>query len=111
MVKKVKRLNKLAQDINKVVKKNKAKKSSYKDITIGKSIPNRLTNVTKDQFIRNLVNAGWKKSTSKDGKAIILTKNRQRYSLREKADSYDGWTANYSPNSRKDTLKIRLGAK
>ena len=87
------------------------KVSSYKDITIGKSIPNRATNVTKNKFVRNLVNAGWKKSISKDGQAIILTKNGQRYSLRKKANSYDGWTANYSPNGKKDTLKIRLGAK
>jgi RHS repeat-associated protein len=87
----------------------KGKVSSYKDITKGNSIPNRSTSVTKEQFERNLINDGWKKSTSKDGKAIILTKNGKRYILREKAESYPGWTADYSPNSSSTTLKIRLG--
>jgi hypothetical protein len=84
--------------------------SKYEDITVGGSIQNRLTNVTHTEFGDNLVANGFSRIVSKDGKVLIYTKDGVKYTLREKADSYNGWTAEYFPaGSTGATLKIRLG--
>ncbi|WCK55592.1 DNRLRE domain-containing protein [Aneurinibacillus sp. Ricciae_BoGa-3] len=86
------------------------KTSSYKDITKPGSVKNRSTGVSKDTFEKNLIKRGWKRNVSKDGTTIILTKNGAKYSLRGKANSHTGWTADFYPSgSKKATLKIRLG--
>jgi len=84
--------------------------SLYDDITrAGSRVANRATDVTKSQFEKNLIDSGFTRSLSKDGKAIILEKNGVKYILRDGAKSTGGPTADfYKPGSSAADLKIRL---
>ncbi len=84
---------------------------TYIDITRSKSaIRNIGTDATHTEFADNLTAQGWSSRVVGDGKATLFEKDGARYSLREDADSYHGWTADYTPaGARQTTLKIRLG--
>jgi hypothetical protein len=84
--------------------------SLYKDVTrAGSGVANIATDVTKSQFEKNLINSGFTRSMSKDGKAIILEKNGARYILRDGAKSTGRPTADfYKAGSTSADLKIRL---
>lgn len=85
------------------------KASKYVDITKGGSVANRATDVTRSQFERNLTDAGWARSVSKDGKVTIFEKDGSRYMVRDNAKSTGGPTADfYKAGSDKADLKIRL---
>jgi RHS repeat-associated protein len=87
------------------------KASKYEDITSPTSrYHNRGTDVTRQEFEKNLVEEGWTKSVSKDGKVVIYEKEGARYVIREDAKSTGGPTADYyKPGSNKIDTKIRLG--
>jgi hypothetical protein len=60
--------------------------------------------VAPEHFEKSLVEAGWSKMVSKDGQAVILSKDGARYVIRS-----GGRTADYyKPGSHKADLKIRL---
>jgi hypothetical protein len=84
--------------------------SLYDDVTrAGSRVANRATDVTKSQFDKNLIDSGFTRSLSKDGKAIILEKDGARYILRDGAKSTGGPTADfYKAGSTSADLKIRL---
>lgn len=85
------------------------KASKYVDITKGGSVANRATDVTREQFERNLTDAGWNRSVSKDGKVTIYEKDGSLYKVRDNAKSTGGPTADfYKSGSDKINLKIRL---
>ena len=68
------------------------------------------TSSTHTEFADTLTNNGWIAQTSKDGTVQIFTKDGAKYVLREKAASYAGWSADFTPaGSPRATLKIRLG--
>lgn len=67
--------------------------SKFEDVTQGRSVTNRLTDVTPTQFSRNLEAGGFTKTMSKDGKVTILTKDNVRYTIRSQSDSTGGPTA------------------
>jgi RHS repeat-associated protein len=85
--------------------------SLYTDVTRASSrVANRATDVSKAAFEKNLVDSGWLRSVSKDGKAIILEKDGARYILRDGAKSTGGATADfYKAGSQSIDVKIRLG--
>jgi YD repeat-containing protein len=82
--------------------------SEYTDITVGGSIRNIRTDVGKAEFEANLVESGYVKTLSKDGRADIFSKDGARYTVRE--DSNAGYpTAEYvPPGAPRGTIKIRL---
>ena len=84
--------------------------SKYDDITVaGSRYANCATDVTKGQFEKNLLDSGFARSLSKDGKAIIFEKDGARHILRDGAKSTGGSTADfYKPGSQSIGLKIRL---
>lgn len=83
---------------------------TYVDITKGGSIRNIGTNATHTEFGETLTKAGWTSRVSKDGNVQIFEKDGAKYVLREKADSYSGWTGSFTPSGAPgETLKIRLG--
>jgi len=84
--------------------------SRYEDVTrAGSRFANRATDVTKSQFERNLLDSGFTRSVSRDGKAIILENDGARYILRDGAKSTGGPTADfYRAGSSSPDLKIRL---
>ncbi|QUW02599.1 hypothetical protein J8C06_09645 [Chloracidobacterium validum] len=84
--------------------------SLYDDVTrAGSRVANRATDVTKSQFEKNLIDSGFTRSLSKDGKAIILEKDGAKYILRDGAKSTGGPTADfYKAGSTSADLKIRL---
>ncbi|WP_324699060.1 RHS repeat domain-containing protein [Geobacillus icigianus] len=87
-------------------------KSKYINKTKGKSVRNIGTDVKVLSFVRNLRKSGWgyRRVKSKTQDVLLFEKNGARYVVRRYADSYDGWTAEYTPKgSKKATLKIRLG--
>ena len=87
-------------------------KSKYINKTKGKSVRNIGTDVKVLSFVRNLRKSGWgyRRVKSKTQDVLLFEKNDARYVVRRYADSYDGWTAEYTPKGRKKaTLKIRLG--
>lgn len=86
------------------------KASKYVDITKGGSVANRATDVTRSQFERNLTDAGWNRSISKDGKVSIFEKDGSKYVVRDGAKSTGKPTADfYKAGSRgKPDVKIRL---
>ncbi|MGL5861546.1 MAG: hypothetical protein ACRCY9_09870 [Phycicoccus sp.] len=48
--------------------------------------------------------------TQRDGAVKIFQRDGAKYVLRERAGSYGGWTADFTPAGAGDvTLKIRLG--
>jgi hypothetical protein len=84
--------------------------STYIDLTRAGSIRNIGTDTTNTEFADTLTSNGWTSSVSKDGAVQIFEKNGAKYVLRQKADSYSGWTADFTPaGSARITLKIRLG--
>lgn len=84
---------------------------SYVDITKGRSsIRNIGTDARHTEFSETLTAGGWSSRTVGNGKATLFEKDGARYSLREQAGSYGGWTAEYTPaGATSQTLKIRLG--
>ena len=89
----------------------KGTRSRYDDVTTaGSRYPNRATDVSKANFEKNLVDTGWARSVSKDGKTVILQKDGARYVIRDGAKSTGGPTADYHlSGSQGIDLKIRLG--
>ncbi|MDQ8707121.1 RHS repeat-associated core domain-containing protein [Streptomyces sp. LHD-70] len=83
--------------------------SKYEDITKpGARMLNKLTDVGPREFGENLEANGWTRTDK--GPNIMYEKDGARYFLRGKANSYEGWTADYySPGSKKADIKIRLG--
>ena len=79
----------------------------------GSKEPNIETNVSSNDFQANLKKGGFKSGTSKDGKTQIYTKDGKSYSVREKAKSTGGPTADFkkSVNNKGTDLKIRLDTK
>lgn len=83
---------------------------TYVDLTRGGSVRNIGTNATHTEFGEALKSGGWTSRVSKDGAVQIFEKDGAKYVLREKADSYSGWTGEFTPaESPSSTLKIRLG--
>ena len=83
--------------------------SKYEDITTGKSITNRATDLTAADFSRALETAGFEKSASKDGKVEIFTKNGLTYVIRDFSKSGPP-TADVLKDG-KLVLKLRLTSK
>jgi hypothetical protein len=92
-------------------KGNSRTSSKYEDITSKRSrYTNKSTDVTKVEFEKNLLENGWTKSISKDGKTIILEKDGAKYVLRDFSKSTGGPTADfYKAGSKSFYIKIRLG--
>lgn len=85
---------------------------TYKDVTTGKSIRNVGTSATHWEFRANLRASGWSRLKTSDGRAEVFEKGNAKYVLRNKADQYDGWTADfYADKHGPITSKIRLGYK
>ena len=80
--------------------------STYGDITTGRSIPNRVTDVSSSDLIRELGSAGFSKATSRDGKVQILSKDGLTYTIRE--HSRAGHPTAEVLKDGKLVLKIRL---
>lgn len=89
----------------------KNSQSRYEDLTELRSrYQNRSTDVTKVDFEKNLLDSGYARSVSGDGKVVILEKDGSKYVLRDNATSTGGATADYyQPGSTSIDLKIRLG--
>lgn len=83
--------------------------SKYDDITShGARMSNKSTDVGPVEFGKNLEANGWVRTNK--GPNIMYEKNGARYFLRGKANSHEGWTADYyNAGSRKADIKIRLG--
>ncbi|MHB9053631.1 MAG: RHS repeat-associated core domain-containing protein, partial [Thermoleophilia bacterium] len=83
---------------------------TYEDVTVGRSVSNVATNVTRAEFERNLFDSGWTRSVSSDGKAVNYTLGGAKYSVRDVASTWAGSTADYYPPGSYDTtLEIRMG--
>jgi hypothetical protein len=83
---------------------------TYIDRTTGGSVRNVGTSTTHTEFADALTDNGWSAESSKDGTAQIFTKDGAKYVLREKASTYEGWSAEFTPaGAKRATLKIRLG--
>ncbi|MFB5677041.1 polymorphic toxin-type HINT domain-containing protein [Paenibacillus terreus] len=82
----------------------------YKDITVGKSVRNIETNVTRVDFEKSLVKDGWTKSVSKDGKSTMYSKDGASYRIRDKSDQGLQTADYWAKGATKVTTKIRLGA-
>lgn len=85
-------------------------KSEYVPRTFeGARVTNRVTDVSRSTFEKNLSNSGWSKSASKDGKVTNYEKDGAKYSVRDNAKSTGGPTADYyKAGSDKPDIKIRL---
>nr|WP_246300247.1 polymorphic toxin-type HINT domain-containing protein [Actinopolyspora biskrensis] len=83
--------------------------SKYKDTTRpGARMLNKSTDVGPEEFGKNLEMNGWARTDK--GPNIMYEKDGARYFLRGKANSHEGWTADYyNPGSKKADIKIRLG--
>ncbi len=83
--------------------------SKYEDITSpGARMRNKSTDVGPVEFGKNLQVNGW--TRTEKGPNIMYEKDGARYFLRGKANSHEGWTADYyNPGSKKADIKIRLG--
>lgn len=85
------------------------KECLYKDVTKPRSKPNVETDVTREEFEKELKDDKWEEVPSKDGKAISYKKDGAEYVVRDNAKSTGGPTADYyKPNSDNIDLKIRL---
>ncbi len=83
--------------------------SEIEDITkLGSKLPNIKTDVPKSEFEKNLLDNGFTKSLSKNGKVNIFTKADTKYTTRDFSKSTDGPTAESFKNNQ-PTSKIRLG--
>jgi hypothetical protein len=81
--------------------------STYIPATLGKSVRNVSTNVTSQEFGRNLEASGFAKSISRDGKAVIYTLGNKTYAVYPRATSTGGPSAQLRVNGE-TVLKIRL---
>ncbi|MFD4140375.1 Hint domain-containing protein [Streptomyces sp. NPDC058572] len=83
--------------------------SKYEDITKpGARMLNKSTDVGPTEFGKNLEANGWTRTDK--GPNIMYEKDGARYFLRGKANSHEGWTADYyRAGSKKADIKIRLG--
>lgn len=69
---------------------------------------NKSTDVGPKEFGKNLELNGWTRTDK--GPNIMYEKDGSRYFLRGKANSHEGWTADfYKSGSKKADIKIRLG--
>jgi RHS repeat-associated protein len=84
-----------------------AKLSRYDDVTTGRSVANRATNVSRGDFAKNLESNGFTKTVSKDAKVTIFQKDGVKYTLRDTAKSTGGPTAEVFKDG-KLVAKIRL---
>ena len=83
---------------------------TYVDLTKGGSIRNVGTNATPSEFADSLTATGWTSRASTDGAVQIFERDGAKYVLRDRASSYGGWSADFTPaGAPKPTLKIRLG--
>ncbi|MFG2880679.1 RHS repeat-associated core domain-containing protein, partial [Streptomyces sp. NPDC048337] len=103
----------LAEDTPVLVHNSACRTSSqYDQETLKKgksSVKNVQTDVGPKEFGENLIANGWKHIDKGPGKDMYL-KDGMKYFLRDKADSYDGWTADfYNVGQKQAGLKIRLG--
>ncbi|CAM3843210.1 polymorphic toxin-type HINT domain-containing protein [Marinicrinis lubricantis] len=83
---------------------------SYKDITVGKSVKNVSTNVTRADFEKSLMEDGWSKSVSKDGKVTIYSKDGASYKVRDNSNQGQPTAEYWANGATQATTKIRLGA-
>lgn len=84
--------------------------NTYVDLTRGGSTRNIGTDATHTEFADNLIGSGWSSRISKDGSSQILERGGEKYTLRSKAGTWHGWTAEYFPaGSNRATIKLRLG--
>ncbi|MED4784873.1 polymorphic toxin-type HINT domain-containing protein [Brevibacillus choshinensis] len=82
----------------------------YKDITVGKSVRNISTNITRADFEKSLLDDGWAKAVRKDGKVTIYSKDGARYTVSDTSNQGQQ-TAEYWANGATEvTTKIRLGS-
>ncbi|WP_074788426.1 RHS repeat-associated core domain-containing protein [Austwickia chelonae] len=101
--------NTAAKSADEVVK-GIAESRTYIDLTKGGSIRNVGTNATHTEFADTLTAGRRISRTSRDGAVQIFQRDGAKYVLRERAGSYGGWTADFTPAGAQDvTLKIRLG--
>ena len=84
-----------------------AKLSRYEDMTTGRSVVNRGTNVSRAELGKNLEANGFAKTVSKDGKVTIFEKDGLKYTVRGSAKSTGGPTAEVFKDG-KLVAKIRL---
>lgn len=82
----------------------------YNDITVGKSVRNIETNITRKEFEKSLEKDGWSKSVSKDGLSTIYSKDGASYRIRDKSDEGSKTADYWAKGATKVTMKIRLGA-
>ena len=81
--------------------------SAYIPATIGGSVRNVSTNVTAEEFGRNLEASGFVKSMSRDGKVVNYTAGNKTYSVYSRTTSTGGPSAQLRVNGE-TILKIRL---
>ena len=80
--------------------------SAYIPATIGGSVRN-VTNVTAEEFGRNLKASGFVKSMSRDGKVVNYTAGNKTYSVYSRTTSTGGPSAQLRVNGE-TILKISL---
>jgi len=83
--------------------------SKYVDITAGRSVANRATDVPRADFEKNLLESGWTRSVSKDGKATVFEKDGAAYTVRDSSKEGSKTAEYFKEGSQRADLKIRLG--
>lgn len=68
------------------------------------------TNVTRKEFEKSLLNDGWKKAVSKDGKVSIYSKDGARYTVRDTSNQGQQTAEFWAKGASEVTTKIRLGS-
>jgi RHS repeat-associated protein len=96
----------LLQDINNLMM-GMVPASGYKNVTRSGSITNIETDLTPDEFGKNLEESGYTKSTSQDGNVTNYSKGTRRYSVYSKSSSTGGPSAQVFENGQ-TIAKIRL---
>ncbi|MDQ1083881.1 MULTISPECIES: DUF6531 domain-containing protein [Microbacterium] len=79
----------------------------YEDLTRGGSVRNVRTDATPQEFAQNLLDSGWIKTEIKEG-IYTFEKDGFRYTLRDRAKTFDGWSADYLKIGEKARMKIRF---
>ena len=77
----------------------------------GATMPNYKTDLSRSEFELQLSQLGWAKEPSKDGKAMIYTKDGAKYSVRDDAKSTEEPSADFFHpfgNKKKIDMKLRL---
>jgi hypothetical protein len=77
----------------------------------GATMPNYKTDLSRSEFESQLSQLGWAKEPSKDGKAMIYTKDGAKYSVRDDAKSTEEPSADFFHpfgNNKKIDMKLRL---